>query len=744
MVGKQSRLERLGYALWEGAYWWALRRMGVVAAGVLCVVFLLSPLVSAADNPFSTGAYPIGWYDEMASPQDVPGIDSHGGNTVLNYWGSTDMAGRMHYLDEAAAHGIQVIMSIDETIINATDPVDVNRILDIVNTYNDHPALVGWYTADEPWYGRRIPLATMQTAYDTIKSVSTKPVFILFTEYAMYESTPSIPVLWKTAYDQFLLDVYPTRIGEPEFSRLEYEGRGKDFKADMQRAHEQSILADRPWWAVLSGWGSNTGESGNYRLPTYNESRFATYWSLSEEPTGILHFAYYRTGQGSVPARPDEPYPYDGAQWLDDVYEPQAAEINTLGPAVQNGKVTGAASVNTPDVRTDVYQDPNTRKYYLVTLNSTTGSETTIFSLDLPGREWISATPLFEGARPVIPITNGQFTDTFSQYEVHVYELQKATSRHENFEQYSQTTAWNPTLGGEGWTVASETSDPANSHQISIGSGGNSTQVYRADSSSDGQNMLAYWDRTIPDADADMTRTSIKWQMTGAYNEDQYRIGMSRQEGADYLYTWNSVFVNNFTDGGVGEGIIAGTMTVYTGDEYIVVDIPGGDSWEVGTWYILEVEEDNGEVGEGNGQMSRVRFGPLDGEMGDWTPWISHWADLDMDEGQIRLMTNGIGEYDNLTITELLVQLPGDADGDGLVSADDFASVQGNFGDTGLGGILGDANGDGVVSADDYGSVQLNFGNTLGMSGVPVPEPATLLLLSAAGVMMLRRRRHIN
>ena len=86
--------------------------------------------------------------------------------------------------------------------------------------------------------------------------------------------------------------------------------------------------------------------------------------------------------------------------------------------------------------------------------------------------------------------------------------------------------------------------------------------------------------------------------------------------------------------------------------------------------------------------------------------------------------------------------LPGDANGDGMVSADDYGSVQANFGNTGDPWIPGDANGTGTVSGDDYASVQLNFGDTPGLEGdVPVPEPATLSLLGAAGVMILRRRR---
>ena len=499
-----------------------VRRMSVVAMTVLCVVFLLSPTVKA-ENPFADGPYPLGWFDAMHNPWDPPLIAAHGGNTTIAYWAYSTPSGRQQYLDDAAAAGVRVIFEIDRTFINATNPVDVAGIIDLVNTYKDHPAVAGWYTADEPWYAWGIQFDKMQLAYDTIKTVSDKPVFIAFTEYALIESENylnpgvSIAVEWKSAYDQFLVDVYPTRIGEPEFSRLEYEGRGRDFKRDMERAQQASIQADRPWWAVLSGWGSSIDEGGpvdGYRLPTYDESRFATYWALSNNPSGILHFAYYRTGSGYVPARPDEPYPGSGADWLEEVYEPQTAEINMLGPAIKNGKIAGAASDDTWDIRTDVYQDPDTGKYYMVTLNKTTGSKTPTFSVDLanpPGEKFISATPLFEGAQPTIPIIGHEFSDTFSQYEVHVYEL----------------------------------------------------------------------------------------------------------------------------------------------------------------------------------------------------------------------------------ITMLL----GDANGDGVVSADDYGSVQISFGNTGVPGLPGDANGTGAVSADDYGSVQLNFGATEGMGSMPVPEPATLSVLALGGASVLLRRR---
>ena len=68
--------------------------------------------------------------------------------------------------------------------------------------------------------------------------------------------------------------------------------------------------------------------------------------------------------------------------------------------------------------------------------------------------------------------------------------------------------------------------------------------------------------------------------------------------------------------------------------------------------------------------------------------------------------------------SDIIAHIPGDANGDGVVSADDYGSVQANFGNTGDPWISGDATGDGMVSADDYGSVQLHFGDTAGVGGM--------------------------
>ncbi len=228
---------------------------------------------------------------------------------------------------------------------------------------------------------------------------------------------------------------------------------------------------------------------------------------------------------------------------------------------------------------------------------------------------------------------------------------------------YALTDAWAPTAAGEGWTV--DAAAPGNHHDITAGTNGNATRVYQGDSSNrdgagagaaPGQNMVAHWYANIPDADVAVTKTYMELNYESPYFGDQWRVMLSRTAGVSWAYSW---FIELNDMGDLNSAQLRSYDYDGVGNYYdTAIPLPGGVI-EPGNWYVVEVEEDNGTYGVGNGQKSRARISLKGGATGAWTDWIQHDAGdnygLDYSNtdriGEIRVVTNGVAQYDNFNIT---------------------------------------------------------------------------------------------
>ena len=99
------------------------------------------------------------------------------------------------------------------------------------------------------------------------------------------------------------------------------------------------------------------------------------------------------------------------------------------------------------------------------------------------------------------------------------------------------------------------------------------------------------------------------------------------------------------------------------------------------------------------------------------------------------------GEPDaNAVRVTLHDQLDGDCNLDGLVGRDDFLALRAGFGSAATEWFDGDLSFDGVVDARDYVALKRSCGDAV-PAPAAAPEPASLCLLAAAAVALLRRRR---
>jgi hypothetical protein len=358
--------------------------------------------IRATPEPFM----PIGWYDSATDPTYYINEMANGGTkVVLAYTTGASDETLATYLNTARSAGVKVILELPRASVNSQD---VTSMATFIKAYRSYPALYGWYIKDEPSSSQ---YQMCKTAYDTIRENSSKPALICFC------GVDDNPINFADAYDVFVYDYYACMQDDAEL-----EGMAA-FMTRFATVSSKAAQVDKPWWPVLQGIGqvSVATGTGDFRLPTLNESRFMTYYCLDKNASGYLNF-YYGLCKMSI-VHPENPYPYDGVQWLSDVPPVVFGEINTLAPALAAGRLSaGFVSDNSSSVNSSLWQDPDTGSYYLIAVNTSSTIGSVTFTLAMSGLGISEVQPLFENRQPA-SFSGNKFTDSFSSYQVHVYKL---------------------------------------------------------------------------------------------------------------------------------------------------------------------------------------------------------------------------------------------------------------------------------------------------------------------------------
>ena len=279
----------------------------------------------------------------------------------------------------------------------------------------------------------------------------------------------------------------------------------------------------------------------------------------------------------------------------------------------------------------------------------------------------------------------------------------------EDFEGYSPASPWTPTEAGEGWTI-DDAWGGGDTASIQGGTGGNATQVLKINDEAAGYPLWTHWSANIPDAATPVTTTS--WDYLAVANSlgSEFKMQFSRANDNWWQFTWlvgvrdgsygdfGTPFGNDGPDG-AGQHVYA---YLTTHDEYgwnpvepteeIIFPLSGASTAIDGNWYTVEVQEDNGTY--------------------DLDAWIADPVNNHSSSSRARIYLKGSSPGDEEGWTSWLIHDPG--------------GWEGNFGT--------DYSEPGEIRGHTAGTMEIdNFNMT--------PEPATMLLLGAGSLLLLKRKR---
>ncbi|OHD59426.1 MAG: hypothetical protein A2096_06145 [Spirochaetes bacterium GWF1_41_5] len=266
--------------------------------------------------------------------------------------------------------------------------------INLIQKFNNHPAVLGWKIADEPSGGGNISQEEVRARYEQTKKVDPyKPAFVnhLFsgfqTRYSAYPDTGVLPAdtLWITYY--------------PVAGRQSKEDLMESCAAIFSAMSLEGRKNSQPVWF----WTQSFGYANNWaRTPTPEEQVYLTYIPLIYGVTGIMHFTYR---------------PQVEALWqkISDLNK----ELEVLSPVLFSEVIEN--EVLTFGQIHGILRKYN-NKIYFISANADIKPQTA--RLDL--RKWVGLekqTVKVGFEKRTVNIINGILEDTYSGYDRHIYEI---------------------------------------------------------------------------------------------------------------------------------------------------------------------------------------------------------------------------------------------------------------------------------------------------------------------------------
>lgn len=341
---------------------------------------------------------PIGWYGAGETEADFPYLTNTSFNMLYNgvaMWQGAK--GTKAYLDEAEKHGLKFMTWIypnDKIMKEKLRGVDKpskevkDEIAAFIAAVKDHPALLGWYIADEPEYNNLKP-SCLEELYQHVRDIDPHhPVVMLNC------TAPAISD-YRNCGDILMPDPYP-----PFF-------KGKfDTQVNIEKVAEfvsiaREVNAQRgPAWVTPEAFSyANEFTFRDRRFPTYVEERSMTMLSLVHGASGFCYFSF--------------PQHYNSSELF--VGMPYIArELAALAPIIADGERSMlTASVKQVNAAQWIY---NGQRYIIAVHTRDVPVDA---SIPVAGAGDVPWHVVSEGR--TIGVKGGVLTDRFGTAETHIY-----------------------------------------------------------------------------------------------------------------------------------------------------------------------------------------------------------------------------------------------------------------------------------------------------------------------------------
>jgi hypothetical protein len=335
-------------------------------------------------------------------------------------WSLEDQRDAVLWNQEAAARGVYTWVNL-ATLANATPetPVREQRLRDVIGLLEDDPALAMWKGADEPYWAD-FPPAALQYAYCVATSRGNpgwclgRPVAdsdhlwvtIQAPRGQAADLAPYSPVT-----DIHGVDDYPVTWEDWADPNLHEVGQYTDIVASITPSHAV--------WTTLQvcASGSSGPNAGEFVVPSRRQERYMIYDAILN---GARNLAFYGGNINRCWTLADAELGWNWTFWKD-VLKGLIQEINAdspIAPALVNPGSTNV--LTSSDATTQVIsREGKDAELWVIAARHGAGSQQVTIS-GLPSTV-TNGTVYME--HRALTVADGSFTDTFEQWDVHVYRF---------------------------------------------------------------------------------------------------------------------------------------------------------------------------------------------------------------------------------------------------------------------------------------------------------------------------------